>query len=111
GGAVGGAGGLLATWRGAFQDESGEPADDPARIVDERLPAGFFWLWDDDGPVSLACRSAPVAGVVRIQTVYTPLRSRRRGYGRARGGGISPPGPAAGDRGRRDARLPHPRAH
>jgi len=82
-GAVAGDRDLLVTWTRAFQDEIREPADDPARIVDERLPAGFFWLWDDDGPASLACRSAPVAGVVRIQMVYTPPGSRRRGYGRA----------------------------
>jgi len=80
---------LLVTWTRAFQDEIREPADDPARVVDERLPAGFFWLWDDGGPVSLACRSAPVAGVVRIQMVYTPPGARRRGYGRACVGEIS----------------------
>jgi len=80
---------LLVGWTRAFQAEIGEAADDPARVVDERLPAGFFWLWDDGGPVSLACRSAPVAGVVRIQMVYTPPRSRRRGYGRACVGDIS----------------------
>ena len=88
-GAVGGDRDLLVTWTRAFQDEIREPADDPARAVDERLPAGFFWLWDDGGPVSLVCRSAPVAGVVRIQMVYTPQRSRRRGYGRACVGEVS----------------------
>jgi uncharacterized protein len=80
---------LLVTWTRAFQAEIGEAADDPARAVDERLPAGFFWLWDDGGPVSLACRSAPVVGVVRIQMVYTSPRSRRRGYGRACVGEVS----------------------
>jgi uncharacterized protein len=81
---------LLVAWTRAFHAEIGEQPDDPARVVGERLPAGFFWLWDDDGgPVSLACRSAPVAGVVRIQMVYTPPGSRRRGYGRACVGEIS----------------------
>ena len=80
---------LLITWTRAFQVEIGEPADDPVRMVDERLPAGFFWLWEDGGPMSLACRSAPVAGVVRIQMVYTPPGSRRRGYARACTGEIS----------------------
>ena len=88
-GAVVGDRDLLVTWTRAFQDEIREPADDPARVVDERLPAGFFWLWDDAGPVSLACRSVPVAGVARIQMVYTPPGSRRRGYARACTGEIS----------------------
>jgi GNAT superfamily N-acetyltransferase len=80
---------LLVTWTGAFQAEIGEAADDPARAVDERLPAGSFWLWDDGGPVSLACRSAPVFGVVRIQMVFTPPPSRLHGYGRACVGEVS----------------------
>jgi predicted GNAT family acetyltransferase len=89
---------LLATWTRAFQVEIGEAADDPARVVDERLPAGLFWLWEDGGPMSLACRSVPRAGVVRIQMVYTPPRSRRRGYGRACVGEVSKRVRAEGNR-------------
>ena len=39
-----------------------------------------------------------MAGVVRIQTVYTPLRSRRRGYGRAYVGELSTRFRAEGNR-------------
>ena len=48
--------------------------------------------------MSLACRSAQVAGVVRIQMVYTPPASRRRGYGRACVGEISTRIRAEGER-------------
>jgi predicted GNAT family acetyltransferase len=41
-------------------------------------------LWEADGvPVSMAGLSRDVAGVVRVQAVYTPPEHRRRGYGGA----------------------------
>jgi uncharacterized protein len=72
---------LLVAWLRAFEVDAGnEQAIDPSEAVDRRLPTGHFWLWDDDGPVSLAARTEPVCGVVRIQAVYTPPGRRRRGY-------------------------------
>ena len=72
-----------------------QPAFPPVMI---EYQAGWFTPGDDDGPVSLACRSAPVAGVVRIQMVYTPPRSRGRGYGRACVGEVSTQVRAEGNR-------------
>ena len=66
----------------AVHDELDEPAGDDAEVaVDRRLPAGHFWIWDVDGDVvSMAARTDAVAGVTRIQAVYTPPGRRTRGY-------------------------------
>jgi predicted GNAT family acetyltransferase len=52
-------------------------------FVTRRLAAGDDWIWDDDGPVSMAARTEAVAGVSRIQAVNTPPGLRRRGYASA----------------------------
>ena len=61
----------------------GEQHGNLERIVDMRLAAGQFWLWEAGGPVSLAASSLSVAGVVRVQAAYTPAPLRNRGYGAA----------------------------
>jgi GNAT superfamily N-acetyltransferase len=71
---------LLVDWMRAYQADIGERASDPERVVDRRLPAGLFWIWDDGGPGSMAAHSAPVEGVVRVRDVYTPPERRNRGY-------------------------------
>jgi hypothetical protein len=72
---------LLVDWLRRFQDDVGEagPAGAEA-LVDRRLRAGHFWVWDDGGPASLAAVTDPVAGVARIGAVYTPDDRRRHGY-------------------------------
>jgi predicted GNAT family acetyltransferase len=74
---------LLVEWLRGFHADTGEAGGDPAAVVDVRLPAGHLWIWDDDGPVSLAALSEPVHGVSRVQAVYTPHGFRGRGYGSA----------------------------
>jgi len=44
------------------------------------LAAGRVWVWDDGGAKSMAIGSKPVAGVVRVQGVYTSPENRGRGY-------------------------------
>ncbi|WP_250028678.1 GNAT family N-acetyltransferase [Paractinoplanes maris] len=75
-------GALLLGWLLAFHDEIGErrPDDTPAKINDF-LEYGGVVLWEDAGsPMSMAIRSRPAAGTVRIQIVYTPPVQRGRGY-------------------------------
>ncbi len=60
-----------------------EPDMDMTEYADRRLAAGQVWLWQDDGPVSMSVCSTPVAGVTRIQAVYTPPELRRHGYAAA----------------------------
>lgn len=74
---------------GDFYEEIGARRLDAARVVDQRLPLGQYWLWHDGAAVSFAAVSQPVAGIVRIQTAYTPPRYRNRGYAGACIGGLS----------------------
>jgi uncharacterized protein len=75
---------LLIEWLAAFDQEAGGfGGGDPEGIVDRRLPAGHFWIWHDDRPVSLAAHTDVVEGVARIQAVYTPPDLRGHGYAAA----------------------------
>ncbi|WP_328464910.1 GNAT family N-acetyltransferase [Actinoplanes sp. NBC_00393] len=73
---------LLIDWLDTYHEYIGEQPPDLEAMVDARLESGGVTLWEDGGvPVALAIRSRPEAGMVRIQTVYTPAEHRRRGYG------------------------------
>ena len=69
-------------WYTAFQQETPAPVTDVLPLVRERLDDRRLWLWEDETgvPVSLAARTAAVAGVARIAPVYTPPEHRRHGY-------------------------------
>jgi len=83
---------LVVEWMAAFNAEAlPEEPDEPwrrERMVDHRLnpqvtDAGF-WVWEDEGEaVSLVGFGGPTPGGARLGPVYTPPRSRRRGYGTA----------------------------
>jgi predicted GNAT family acetyltransferase len=90
---------LLISWYELFAIELGQPAENPAEAVDDRIAHGGLMLWETrQGPVSMAGHSRPVAGMVRVAPVFTPVASclragifiaahpdglRRRGYGGA----------------------------
>lgn len=75
---------LLLSWLPGFEPGAGWASSDPAAIfVTRRLAAGEVWIWDDDGPVSMAARAETVARVSRIQAVNTPPELRGRGYAKA----------------------------
>ncbi|MFI8007662.1 GNAT family N-acetyltransferase [Streptomyces sp. NPDC086010] len=75
---------LLVEWLGAFGEETGQPADQAARIVDAGVARGAMTLWEAGGvPVSLAGVSPRVAGTVRVSSVFTPPEHRGRGYAAA----------------------------
>ncbi|MEO6494914.1 MAG: GNAT family N-acetyltransferase [Ilumatobacteraceae bacterium] len=65
-----------------FSEATGERTDAQA-MVDARLPLGQFWLWDHDGPVSMAALSGEANGVVRVQAVFTPDDQRGHGFASA----------------------------
>ncbi len=74
----------LLSWLPGFEAGPGWAVSDPAAVfVTRRLAAGDVWIWDDDGPVSMAARTEAVAGVSRIQAVNTPPELRTRGYASA----------------------------
>ena len=79
---------LLVDWLEHFFVETSSHHRDEAagrRFVDNANAVGDrFVLWVDDGvPVSMAMLRAPAAGVSRIGPVFTPQRTRGRGYGSA----------------------------
>ncbi|WP_166383151.1 GNAT family N-acetyltransferase [Catellatospora methionotrophica] len=75
---------LLVAWSEAFQREAlaDHPQSNPAAPIDGRLAlGGLLWTWEAGGePVSMAAMTAPAAGVVRLNLVYTPPRRRGNGY-------------------------------
>jgi ribosomal protein S18 acetylase RimI-like enzyme len=76
--------GLLLSWLPGFEAGGRWAGSNPAAVfVTRRLAAGEVWIWDDDGPVSMAARTEAVAGVARIQAVNTPPEQRQRGYASA----------------------------
>ena len=74
---------LLGEWLRAFNSEVHEQGGDPDAVVTRRVAKGEFWVWEDRGPVSMAALTEPVAGVARVQAVYTPPELRGRGYASA----------------------------
>ena len=77
----------LIAWLLAFEAEAfGERSPrDPAAMVDRSLAGEGrrFYLWDDDGAVSLCGVGGPTPHGIRIGPVYTPLGLRGRGYASA----------------------------
>lgn len=74
---------LLERWMDDFSEDIGQSRAANAGVVDRLLPDGRFWLWENGVPTSVAAHSAPVAGVTRIQAVYTPVEHREHGYAAA----------------------------
>lgn len=72
-------------WHHAFQMEAlGEgDLESSRKIVAQRLSSGDTFLWDDNGPVSMALRSRPTRHGCTIGGVYTPSALRVRGYASA----------------------------
>lgn len=76
-----------AGWFTAFAREAHGDAPghgDQTAAVADRLSYGGLTLWEDGGvPVSMAGLTRQVAGMVRVDGVYTPPRLRGRGYASA----------------------------
>ena len=80
---------LVVAWVRGFYTDVGQGVRDFEPVVERRLAAGLFWLWEDGEPVSMAANSEPVEGVVRVQAVYTPPDRRNLGYAGACVGDLS----------------------
>jgi GNAT superfamily N-acetyltransferase len=75
---------LLERWLDAFHLEINDaPVGNARTIVERRVAAETFHVWDDGGAVSFAGTTPPALGVVRIGPVYTPPACRGRGYASA----------------------------
>jgi uncharacterized protein len=80
---------LVVAWMRGFYVDVGQRVRDFEPVVERRLAAGLFWIWEDGKPVSMAANSEPVDGVIRVQAVYTPPDRRNRGYAGACVGDLS----------------------
>ncbi|HET9731267.1 MAG TPA: GNAT family N-acetyltransferase [Acidimicrobiales bacterium] len=89
---------LLTAWGAAFQQETGDTGGNPAETVQRRIGAGELFVWDDDGPTSMAGVSAPVAGTARVGPVFTPVEARGRGRASALVAAVSVSVRGGGDR-------------
>jgi len=75
---------LLAAWTAVFVTEANIPdAVDSRRVVRDSIGRGRLYVWDTDGPVSMAAWTGKTPSGVRINFVYTPRELRGRGYGTA----------------------------
>jgi ribosomal protein S18 acetylase RimI-like enzyme len=73
----------LVAWTIAFGGETETIAAYAEQVVDLAVAREQMWVWDDGGPVSMSGASNAVAGIARIQRVYTPPEHRGRGYATA----------------------------
>ena len=75
---------LVTSWLAAFVNELGvaEPRP-PAEIARTRLAAADLYVWDDNGAVSMVGFGGKTPNGIRVNFVYTPEATRRRGYATA----------------------------
>lgn len=77
----------LVAWVDAFIAEALEPRtpEEASVLVDRSFRTGSrtWYVWEDDGPVSVAAAGGPTPNGIRIGPVYTPPELRRRGYASA----------------------------
>lgn len=85
--------GLLVEWMRAFAIEAEVAQARDSTWSDEatdiHLARGSLFLWEDDGPASMAGGRETGGAVARIGPVYTPPSRRRRGYAGALVAGVS----------------------
>jgi predicted GNAT family acetyltransferase len=84
---------LVADWIQAFSDEAigdGATRDAAEALTDRHVRNGSMWLWCvDDAPVACTAAVGPTPHGMRITSVYTPPRHRRRGYAAALVGSVT----------------------
>jgi len=76
---------IVAPWVHAFQFDIGQAAtaEDSREIARQRIDEGGIYLWDHQGPVSMAAKARPTRHGVTVNLVYTPPDARRKGYASA----------------------------
>lgn len=74
---------LVTAWSHAFHEEAlDKPADDERlqERIPERIKNGTYFVWDNNGPVSLTGIGRPTERSLAIGPVYTPPEHRGCGY-------------------------------
>jgi len=72
----------LVAWVDTFHREIGEDAV-PEQIVSARMQASQLFVWDHNGPVSMAAWTGKTPNGVRVNMVFTPEELRGQGYASA----------------------------
>lgn len=72
----------LTEWGRAFHAEASpnHPERDTGETVKRLTASKSLYVWDDEGPVSMAGYSRPTGNGIAISLVYTPAEHRGRGY-------------------------------
>lgn len=73
---------VLSEWLAAFEEETEMETRgrDAGPAVDGMLGRGCLYVWDDEGPTSMALHNRHGVEGARIGGVYTPRERRGRGY-------------------------------
>ena len=72
---------LVAAWWGAFQAEAVPHSPrTPSDMLRRRIAERTVFLWDIQGPVSMALSARPTQRGISVGGVYTPPEHRRHGY-------------------------------
>jgi len=73
---------LLTRWRCDYRLETGlaQEEEDHRQAVSHRIDQEHLYVWDHDGPVSMACWGGQSLRGARVFLVYTPPEHRRKGY-------------------------------
>jgi GNAT superfamily N-acetyltransferase len=90
---------LLNDWFSAFAREVDEADDEEEQSAEvrDKLSYGGVLVWEAGGvPVSIACVTRQVAGMIRVGPVYTPRDARGHGYASAVTAAVSERALAAG---------------
>lgn len=82
---------LVARWWYEFHYEIFREADRKAAqpAAHRRMEEGDIYLWEDQGPVSMAMKTRPTRNGISVSLVYTPPELRGRGYATACVGELS----------------------
>jgi GNAT superfamily N-acetyltransferase len=79
---------VVIEWVAAFMEHAGEQGD-AAALARDRIGRGLLYLWEADGPVSMAAWTGKTPNGVRVNLVYTPPALRGKGYATACVTGLS----------------------
>jgi uncharacterized protein len=77
---------IIAAWIAAFQEEAlGITAEqeETRRQAELMVGDGQIFLWDNEGPVSMAASTRPTRNGISVNAVYTPPELRHNGYASA----------------------------
>ena len=74
---------LLSEWTVSFSAEAlgDDMGEDAAReLISKKIKAGDAFIWNDGGPVTMACAARPTSNGIAVNLVYTPPGYRKKGY-------------------------------